>query len=261
MFASSQSKNARVADRAVLDHLGEARGELAVGQRAQAVGVDQHGARLVERADHVLAERMVDAGLAADRRVDLREQRRRHLHERHAALVDRGGEAGEVADDAAAQRDQRRRALGPQLEEARQDVVQRRPGLVRLAVRDEDRLAGDARRGEARAQRREPVRGDDRIGDDDRARRGSSGASSAPASREQARRRCGSDSCARRARRRASCMAVTPAARSAAPASSARAKRAISLAVGLDDDGRRPRGRARRAARRARRAGRADRPR
>ena len=95
-----------VADRAVLDHFREARGELAIGQRAQAIGVDQHGARLVERADHVLAQRMIDAGLAADGRVDLREQRRRNLHERHAALVDRRGESRDVADDAAAQRDQ-----------------------------------------------------------------------------------------------------------------------------------------------------------
>ena len=38
-------------------------------------------ARLVERADHVLAERVVDAGLAAHRGVDLRQQRGRHLHE------------------------------------------------------------------------------------------------------------------------------------------------------------------------------------
>ena len=35
MFASSHAKNAGVADRAVLDHLGEAGGELALGQRAR----------------------------------------------------------------------------------------------------------------------------------------------------------------------------------------------------------------------------------
>ena len=108
--------------------------------------VDQHGARLVERADHVLAERMVDAGLAADGRVDLREQRRRHLHEGHAALVDRGRESGEVADDAAAERDQHRRALRAHLEEAGQDVLQRRPVLVRLAVRYQQRFVADAAR-------------------------------------------------------------------------------------------------------------------
>ena len=89
------------------------------GSVRQAVGVDEHGARLVERADHVLAQRMVDAGLAADGRVDLREQRRRHLDERHAALIDSGCEAGDVTHDAAAEGDDHRLALGTQFEEPR----------------------------------------------------------------------------------------------------------------------------------------------
>ena len=46
--------------------------------------VDHHAARLPERADHVLRARQIDADLAADRAIDLREQRRRHLHERAA---------------------------------------------------------------------------------------------------------------------------------------------------------------------------------
>ena len=72
-------------------------------------GSIDHGVRLIERADQVLAERVVDADLAADRAVHLREQRRRHVHERDAAQVGRGGEPGHVADDAAAERDERRR--------------------------------------------------------------------------------------------------------------------------------------------------------
>ena len=159
-----------VADRAVLDHFREARGELARRQRAQAIGVDQHGARLVERADHVLAERMVDAGLAAHRRVDLREQRRRHLHERHAALVDRRGESRDVADDAAAQRDQRGRALGAQFEQPCHHRLQRLPVLVGFAVRDLHRQRRDAGGRQAFGQRREPVAGDGRVGHDDRLR-------------------------------------------------------------------------------------------
>ena len=103
--ASRRSRRSRIS--AVLDDLGEPGGELALGQRRERVGVREHHARLVEGADHVLAERMVDRGLAADRGVDLREQRRRDLDERHAALIDGRGEAGEVADDAAAQRDDR----------------------------------------------------------------------------------------------------------------------------------------------------------
>ena len=52
---SSQREEAGVGDQAVLDHLGEARAQLARRQRAQRVGVGDHGARLVERADQVLA--------------------------------------------------------------------------------------------------------------------------------------------------------------------------------------------------------------
>ena len=61
----------------------------------------------MKRADEVLAQRVVDADLAADRAVDLRQQRRRHLHDRDAAQVRRGREAGDVADDATADGDQR----------------------------------------------------------------------------------------------------------------------------------------------------------
>ena len=48
---------------------------------------------------------MVDARLAADRRIDLRQQRGRQLDVVDAALIAGGGEAGHVTDDAAAQRD------------------------------------------------------------------------------------------------------------------------------------------------------------
>ena len=49
--------------------------------------------------------RRVDAGLAADRGIDLRQERGRDLHEVHAAPRDRRGKAGEVADHAAAERE------------------------------------------------------------------------------------------------------------------------------------------------------------
>jgi hypothetical protein len=35
----------------------------------------------MERADQVLAEPVIDAGLAADARIDLGQQRGRHLHD------------------------------------------------------------------------------------------------------------------------------------------------------------------------------------
>ena len=42
-------------DHAVLDDLGQAGAELAVGERPQALGVDPDSARLIEGADQVLA--------------------------------------------------------------------------------------------------------------------------------------------------------------------------------------------------------------
>ena len=60
-------EEANVANRPVLDHLGEARGELAVGKGIEGRGVGNDRERLVEGADHVLAERVVHAGLATHR--------------------------------------------------------------------------------------------------------------------------------------------------------------------------------------------------
>ena len=72
---------------------------------------------LVERADQILAGACVDRGLAADRRIDLREQGRRDLDEAAAALEDRGGEADEIADHAATERDDMIAALDAEFEQ------------------------------------------------------------------------------------------------------------------------------------------------
>ena len=108
----TRSKSAGLDVIAVLDHLVEPGAELAARQRGEDRRIDDHGVRLVEGADQVLAERMIDADLAADRAVHLRQQRRRHVHERDAAQVGGRRETGHVADDAAAERDERRRAIG-----------------------------------------------------------------------------------------------------------------------------------------------------
>ena len=124
----------------VLDHFVQPGAELAPRQRAEHRRIDDDGVRLVEGADQVLAERMVDADLAADRAVHLRQQRRRHVHERDAAQVGRRGEARHVADDAAAERDERRRAIGVRADQRVVDARDGRELLVALAVGDEDRL-------------------------------------------------------------------------------------------------------------------------
>ena len=109
-------------DQRGLDDLGVAGGELGRRERLERRGVGDHGRRLVERADVVLGLGEVDAGLAAVGGVDLRDERRRHLHVAHAPLVGGGAEPGEVADDAAAERDH--------------DVLARHPGPRQLGPHD-----------------------------------------------------------------------------------------------------------------------------
>ena len=94
-----------VAEHAVFGDFGIAGAELARRQRVEHRGVGDHQQRLVKRAEQILALRRIDAGLAADRGIDLRQQRGRHLHEIDAAAQDRRGKAGEIADHAAAERD------------------------------------------------------------------------------------------------------------------------------------------------------------
>ena len=109
---------------------------------------------------------MVDRGLAADRRVDLRKQRRRHLNERHAAHVAGRGEPGDVTDDAAAEREQNGLAITACREQGVEDCIQRGPILVRFAVRQFDhqhaRVSGTKRGLQTRCVERR----DGRVGHD-----------------------------------------------------------------------------------------------
>ena len=89
----------------------------------------------MEGADEVLALGQVDAGLAADRRVDLGDERRRDLDQRHAAQVRGRQEPGRVAQRAAADRDQRVAALDPQPRQLARRLADDRQLLGRLALR------------------------------------------------------------------------------------------------------------------------------
>ncbi len=81
---------------------------------------------------------MIDAGLAADRGIDLRQQRRRHLDETDAAHVTRCRKTRDVADHAATERDHRGVALCARLDEPIENRLHRGQGLVRLAVGQRD---------------------------------------------------------------------------------------------------------------------------
>ena len=93
----------------------------------------------MEGADHVLAQGMIDAGLAADRGVDLREKRGRHLDERDAPQENRSGESGEIAHHAATQCDDRRLAVAARFEQGVENEVQGRAVLERFPIGHDDR--------------------------------------------------------------------------------------------------------------------------
>ena len=134
----------QVADQAVLDNLGQSRRQLVVRQSVQRVGIRQHHFWLIERAYHVFAQRMVDAGLAAHRRIYLRQQRGRYLDERHTAQISRSGITRHIANHAAAQRNQRCAALAAILEQRVIDRIQRAGIFIRFTVRHDDGHAADA---------------------------------------------------------------------------------------------------------------------
>ena len=92
-----------------LHDLGQAGAAFGFRQRRQRLDVAEHEARLMKRSDQVLAVNRIEAGLAADRAVDHREQRRRHVPDANAAQQGGGRKAAHVADHAAA--DARPRAV------------------------------------------------------------------------------------------------------------------------------------------------------
>jgi hypothetical protein len=121
----------------------------------------------VEGADQVLAVRRVDAGLAADRGIDLRQQGGGDLHEAHAAAHGRRREARQVPDDAAAERHHEVAALDAGGQDAVADPRPDVEGFRRLAGRDGDHRGGEAVRLEGPRQRL-PVEGADMAVGDDR---------------------------------------------------------------------------------------------
>ena len=100
-------EEAGIAEQAELRDLRIAGAEVARGQRVEQRGIGDHQDRLVERADQVLAMARIDRGLAADRGVDLRQQRGRHLHHVEPAAQDRGARSPQ------GRRRRRRRARPP----------------------------------------------------------------------------------------------------------------------------------------------------
>ena len=89
---------------------------------------------------------MVDRGLAAQRRIDLRDHRGRNLHQRHATHVGRRSKAGQVADHAAAQREHGAAPIEFRRDKRVVNALQRSERFALLARRDLQGSRREARR-------------------------------------------------------------------------------------------------------------------
>src|SRR5688572_612589 len=98
----------------------------------------------MESPDEVLPRRNVDRRLAADRAVNLGQERRRDLDEIASAIDDRRRKARKVANDPAAERYDVILTFDAQLKKPIDDRSQTVPALAALARRDEDRFDSDA---------------------------------------------------------------------------------------------------------------------
>ena len=109
----------------------------------------------MEGADQILAVAGIDRGLAADRRIDLGEQRGRHLHVIETAAHHGGGEAREIADDAAAERDDEIATLDAGGDQCLADRLEHREALRAFARRHHDGRRLQSRALERGERRRE----------------------------------------------------------------------------------------------------------
>ena len=114
------------------------------GSVSSSDGIAEHGLRLPERADVVLGGD-VDRRLAADRRVDLADERRGHREPGHAAPERGGGEAADVGDGAAAGAHDHVAALELPLGEGAPEPLERRQRLGLLAALELDRAGARER--------------------------------------------------------------------------------------------------------------------
>ena len=131
-----------VAEGGHLRRLAERGPEVARRKRTEKRDVGNDGRRLVERPDEVFALGKVDSGLAADRAVDLGEERRRDLDERDAAKVGRGEEPGRVTERAPSDRDQRLTAFDPPPGELARRLLDDRQPLCVLTLGKEELFDG-----------------------------------------------------------------------------------------------------------------------
>mmetsp|Transcript_18075 Transcript_18075/g.43193 ORF Transcript_18075/g.43193 Transcript_18075/m.43193 type:complete len:313 (+) Transcript_18075:3867-4805(+) len=128
------AQKAWIGDRPVLDHFSQTGAQLPFRQAVQRGKVRDDPLWLIERAKHVLAERVIDGRLATNRRIDLGKQRGRHLHKRHTTHIDGRSEAGHVTDHATTEGEQHGLAVQGLTQQMVADAIQAGPVLVLFAI-------------------------------------------------------------------------------------------------------------------------------
>ena len=93
----------RVAEKPILGNFGVTGTHFARRQRGQHISIGDDEAWLMEHANQIFALRRVDACLAADRRIDLRQKRSRDLNEADPASQNACCKSSQIANDAAAE--------------------------------------------------------------------------------------------------------------------------------------------------------------
>jgi len=127
-----------IPDDSGLDAFHEASAEFAIGKGAENADVSENCSGMMKAANEVFAFGKIDAGLAADRRVDLGEEGCGDLQVADAAHEDGGNEAADVTDDAAAECDEERSAIAAGADHLTKDVSDTFDGLVFFACREEE---------------------------------------------------------------------------------------------------------------------------
>ena len=146
-------KECRIAQQAVLNNFAVTRKKITFFQSREHIDIGQNQARLVERADQVLAMRGVDARLAPDRAVNLRQQRCRHLHEPDPTAQNGRGKSHQIADHTSAKRNHHIIALNLLREQPLHGLLEVRPGFRGLSGRQAHMVGCDPCRCKARDQR------------------------------------------------------------------------------------------------------------
>ena len=111
----------------------------------------------MKRPQQILAGLQIHAGLAADGRIDLRQQRGWNLNHRNSAHEDGGQERAHIPHHSAAKRHEHRVPIGTETHQLLRQLLKFGQRLRSLAIRHDDDFDFAAGFGETLAQRASPM--------------------------------------------------------------------------------------------------------